>query len=72
VLYNAFSIPIILFIGGLSDLYGIRHVLYLLTAGEIAFGIWGIYYQHKHPPEPNRKEALKPTKEGEKENIHLH
>jgi MFS family permease len=72
VLYNAFSIPIILFIGGLSDLYGIRHVLYLLAVGEIAFGIWGIYYQHKHPPAPNRKEALKPMKEGEKENSHLH
>src|SRR5262249_53696568 len=45
VLYNALSIPIILFIGGLSDLYGIRHVLYLLAVGEIAFGIWGVYYK---------------------------
>jgi MFS family permease len=75
VLYNALSIPIILFIGGLTDLYGIRHVLYLLAAGEIAFGIWGIYYEHKHPPEiqiKEEKEALAPQKESETENIHLH
>jgi MFS family permease len=75
VLYNAFSIPIILFIGGLSDLYGIDHVLYLLAAGEIAFGIWGIYYEHKHPPEPAIKEdtqELPPMQEYETENVHLH
>jgi MFS family permease len=75
VLYNALSIPIILFIGGLSDLYGIRHVLYLLAAGEIAFGIWGIYYEHKHPLETRTedvKEALAPMGESETENIHLH
>ena len=75
VLYNALSIPIILFIGGLSDLYGIRHVLYLLAAGEIAFGIWGIYYEHKHPAKIQMKaeeEALAPLKESETENVHLH
>ncbi len=75
VLYNALSIPIILFIGGLSDLYGIRHVLYLLAAGEIAFGIWGIYYEHKHPLKPKTEEepeALAPTQECETENVHLH
>ncbi len=75
VLYNALSIPIILFIGGLSDLYGIRHVLYLLAAGEIAFGIWGIYYEHKHPPEIQMKEeeeTFAPLKESETENVHLH
>jgi MFS family permease len=75
VLYNALSIPIILFVGGLSDLYGIRHVLYLLAAGEIAFGIWGIYYEHKHPLAPSteaEKEALAPMQESETENVHLH
>lgn len=75
VLYNAFAIPIILFIGGLSDLYGIDHVLYLLAAGEIAFGLWGIYYEHKHPPEPAIKEdteELPPMQEYETENVHLH
>lgn len=61
VLYNALSIPIILFIGGLSDLYGIRRVLYLLAAGQIAFGIWGIYYQHKHPLELITTEDQNPT-----------
>ena len=75
VLYNALSIPIILFIGGLSDLYGIRHVLYLLAAGEIAFGIWGIYYEHKHPRElkaEEEPEALAPMPKCETENAHQH
>jgi MFS family permease len=75
VLYNALSIPIILFIGGLSDLYGIRQVLYLLAAGQIAFGIWGIYYEHKHPLEPITTEDKDTTSlmgESETENVHLH
>ena len=75
VLYNAFSIPIILFIGGLSDLYGIDCVLYLLAAAEIAFGIWGIYYERKHPPEPSMegdRETIASIKERATENIHLH
>lgn len=75
VLYNALSIPIILFIGGLSDLYGIRHVLYLLAAGQIAFGIWGIYYEHKHPPELITTEVNNATSvigENKTENIPLH
>ena len=50
VLYNACSIPIILFIGGFADLFGLNIVLYL-TAGIIAFfGAWGIYYERRHPP----------------------
>ena len=75
VLYNALSIPIILFIGGLSDLYGIRHVLYLLAASQIAFGIWGIYYEHKHPLEPittEDKDAAPLMGESKTENVHLH
>jgi MFS family permease len=48
VLYNACSIPILLFIGGFSDLYGISQVLYLLATSQIAFGIWDIYYERKH------------------------
>jgi MFS family permease len=71
VLYNACSIPIILSIGGLSDLYGISSVLYLLAGGEIAFGLWGIYYAHKHPsmrlPE-EEAETVVPTKKDEAEN----
>ena len=75
VLYNALSIPIILFIGGLSDVYGIRHVLYLLAAGQIAFGIWGIYYEHKHPPELIAAEDQGPDSpkgESTTENVHFY
>jgi MFS family permease len=80
VLYNAFSIPIILFVGGLSDLYGIERVLYLLAASQIAFGIWGIYYEHKHPSEPitvEDKEGVSligdsETEKYETENVHLY
>jgi len=53
VLYNACSIPIILFIGATSDLFGIDRVLYLMSLGEIVFGIWGVFYERKHaPPTP--------------------
>jgi MFS family permease len=75
VLYNACSIPIIIFIGGLSDLYGIGHVLYLLAAGEIAFGLWGIYYARKHPFKPiNNKdtEITSSIQTYEAENVRLH
>ena len=71
VLYNACSIPIILFVGGLSDLYGISAVLYLLAAGEIGFGLLGIYYAHRHPPRPlveEEAEIVPLTKKDETEN----
>lgn len=48
VLYNACSIPVILFIGATADIFGIDRVLYLLSACEIAFGLWGLYYERKH------------------------
>jgi Transmembrane secretion effector len=48
VLYNACAIPIILFIGIFADIFGLSRVLYLLAICEIAFGVWGIYYRHKH------------------------
>ena len=48
MLYNAFAIPIILFIGGFADLFGLDHVLYLMSVCELAFGIWGLYYERKH------------------------
>jgi MFS family permease len=48
MLYNAFAIPIILFIGGFADLFGLDHVLYLMTICELAFGVWGLYYERKH------------------------
>lgn len=49
VLYNACSIPVILSIGALSDLFGISRVLYILSACELAFGAWSVYYEHRHP-----------------------
>lgn len=47
-LYNAGSIPIILFIGAIADLFGMNNVLYLMTISVIAFGLWSLYYEHKH------------------------
>ncbi len=52
VLYNACAIPVILFIGAISDLFGIDRVLYLMAIGELLFGLWGLYYTHKHTPPP--------------------
>jgi MFS family permease len=49
VLYNACSIPVILSLGALSDHFGIDRVLYLMSAGELAFGFWGLYYERRHP-----------------------
>ncbi len=65
VLYNAAAIPIILFIGGIADLFGVDRVLYLLSISVLGFGFWGLYYERKHAikslPEP-----LDGKKEGEK------
>ncbi len=49
MLYNACSIPIILFVGAVSDLFGIDRVLYLMSICELSFGFWSIYYERKHP-----------------------
>ncbi len=49
VLYNACAIPIILFIGASADLFGLDRVIYLISICELAFGLWGIYYERKHP-----------------------
>ena len=49
VLYNACAIPIILSIGALADTLGIALVLYIMAACNLAFGVWGIYYERKHP-----------------------
>ena len=64
MLYNAFAIPVILFIGGFADLFGLDRVLYLMSICELAFGTWGLYYERKHaiqyPPG-----AVNGKKEGE-------
>jgi hypothetical protein len=48
MLYNAGSIPVILFIGAIADLFGMNNVLYLLTVSAITFGLWSLYYEHKY------------------------
>jgi len=56
MLYNAFAIPIILFIGAFADISGIDKVLYLMSVCSIGFGVWGMYYQRKHPREMTANE----------------
>lgn len=63
MLYNACSIPIILFIGAIADLFGIDRVMYIMSLCTLAFGLWGVYYEHRHAPE--MQEAVK--EEAEKE-----
>ncbi|HEX6553529.1 MAG TPA: MFS transporter [Ktedonobacteraceae bacterium] len=65
VLYNAAAIPIILFIGGIADLFGLDRVLYLLAIGVLGFGFWGLYYERKHAIK-SLPEAVDGKKEGEK------
>ncbi len=67
VLYNACSIPIILFIGVFADIFGLDRVLYLMSVCEIAFGAWGIYYHRKHKQQiSGDEEAADEQKELEK------
>ncbi|MEO8974055.1 MAG: MFS transporter, partial [Ktedonobacteraceae bacterium] len=49
MLYNAFAIPIILFIGAFADIFGLDRVLYLMAVCILIFGLWGIYYERRHP-----------------------
>ncbi len=51
MLYNACSIPVILFIGLIADLFGIDRVMYVMSICTLAFGLWGVYYEHRHAPE---------------------
>ena len=48
MLYNACSIPILLFIGGLADTLGIDKVIYLVSVTILGFGFWGRFYEHRH------------------------
>jgi MFS family permease len=66
VLYSACSIPIILFVGVLSDLIGIDRVLYVMAACELAFGIWNIYYKRKHPDQSMPEERHNPESDIQK------
>ncbi len=58
MLYNAFAIPIILFIGAFADIAGIDKVLYLMSICSLGFGIWGLYYQRSHPREMTANEEI--------------
>ena len=51
MLYNAATIPIILFIGGFADIFGIDRVLYLMSVCSLAFGLWSRFYERKHKRE---------------------
>ena len=48
MLYNAFSIPILLFIGGIADAFGIDKVIYLLSISILCFGFWSRFYERRH------------------------
>jgi MFS family permease len=45
--YNACSIPVILFIGAIADIFGLANVIYLLSVSIAGFGLWGRYYERK-------------------------
>ncbi len=48
MVYNACSIPILLFIGGLADTLGIDKVIYLVSVSILGFGFWGRFYERRH------------------------
>ena len=58
MLYNACSIPILLFIGGLADTFGIDKVIYLLSVAIICFGLWGRFYERKHKDLGSKSDLL--------------
>jgi len=58
MLYNAFSIPILLFIGGFADAFGIDKVIYLVSVIIICFGLWGRFYERKHKGQDTRGDVL--------------
>ncbi len=48
MLYNACSIPVLLFIGAIADTFGIDKVIYLVSVIILGFGFWGRYYERRH------------------------
>jgi MFS family permease len=58
MLYNAFSIPILLFIGGFADAFGLDKVIYLLSITIVGFGLWGGYYERKHKDQDTNGDLL--------------
>jgi MFS family permease len=61
MLYNALSIPILLFIGGFADAFGLDKVIYLVSVIIIGFGLWGRYYERKHKRQDTKSDLLEET-----------
>ena len=47
MLYNAGSIPVLLFLGVIADALGIETVLFILAAGVLFFRGWSYWYSHR-------------------------
>ncbi len=47
MLYNAGSIPVLLFLGAIADLLGVETVLFLLAAGVLLFRVWAFWYARR-------------------------
>ena len=47
MLFNAGSIPVLLFAGVLADTMGIETVMYLLAAAILGFSWWTVWYSHR-------------------------
>ena len=47
MLYNAGSIPVLLFLGAIADALGVETVLYLLAAGVLLFRAWAAWYNRR-------------------------
>lgn len=67
--YSACSIPILLSIGAIADLFGIDRVLYLLSVGSLAFGLWGMYYERRHQPKQLNNDVVAAKDEPEPDTI---
>jgi len=47
MLYNAGSIPVLLFAGVIADILGVEIVMYVLAAAILAFSWWAARYSHR-------------------------
>lgn len=56
VIYNAVSIPILLLISSIIDLFSLPTVLYCLAICIVLFGFWGLFYEHKPHPRAHEVE----------------
>lgn len=70
MLYNACSIPIILFIGAIADIFKLSNVIYFISVCIAAFGFWGVYYQRKsHSRKPESPSPTPSEKEAEADRV---